>query len=470
MSQALLKANQEGIEALTKSVNSLVTHLKSTPAGGQPSPDDVFGKGVRAREGEDIMSSRGFSLMKMFGVLTNAINPNKAKVEIDLHQRLHKALADTERDEGYQYKSGGRPGTNTFMAPLASSFFPDYINREFRTEMKSLMRAGVDGADPDEMRWINQRRGKVLSWINEGTGGALIQPPEQGEIIELLRSKEACVNAGARVVPLPPQGRMKYPRQTSASLHYWVGENQQITASDLGTGEINLQAKKLAVLMKAPNELIRFASPAAEALMRDDMTKTLALGLDQACLEGAGGDNRPRGLLNYPDIYRLASSDARNDGDRLVAEDIYRFITAVEEGNAEFQGFVMRPKTLYKYFQLRADAVAQGDKGGMFLFNLIREQGEGLPKPSLGGYPVTKSTLISQSRTKGSGTGQTYIAGGQWDEMLIGMFGAVEFASTNVGDTPFTFDQTWVRGILSADVALRHEQAFVVMDNLDLTL
>jgi hypothetical protein len=57
-----------------------------------------------------------------------------------------------------------------------------------------------------------------------------------------------------------------------------------------------------------------------------------------------------------------------------------------------------------------------------------------------------------------------------WSDMLIGMFGAIEFASTNVGDTAFQFDQTWVRGILSCDVALRHEAAFGVLDNLDITL
>lgn len=465
------KKNSDDIAHLTKTVDGLVKALKTSPAPGHPSPTQVFGA-PHVRHGEDPLTSRGFSMMKMLGVITGACSPSEAKVELDIHNRLHNAYVE-KRDEGYSYGGRHRPGEKAFLAPLATSFMQDsVVPRSFRHEMKSLMRAGCDGADYEEMQWIRRKQWssagynvKTLSWLNELTGGALVAPPEQGELIELLRNKEACVNAGARVVPLPPQGRMRYPRQTAASLTYWVGENQQITSSDIGTGDISLQAKKLAVLIKAPNELIRFASPAAEALMRDDMTKSLALGLDLACLQGPGGDNQPLGLINR-NITQITSSNQGANGDEVVGQDIYRFIAAVEEANAEFEGFVMRPKTLYKYYQLRADAVAQGDANGPFLFSLIREAGDGADKALLAGYPVTKSTQIAQNRSKGNATNLTYIAGGMWSDMLIGMFGAIEFSATTMGDTSFTHDQTWVKGILSADMAIRHESAFCWMDQL----
>ena len=43
---------------------------------------------------------------------------------------------------------------------------------------------------------------------------------------------------------------------------------------------VTLRAKKLATLIRVPNELLRFASPAVETLLRDEMTKNLACGLD----------------------------------------------------------------------------------------------------------------------------------------------------------------------------------------------
>ena len=468
------KKNADNLGSLTKNFNALVDRLSKTPANGHPNASQVFGL-PNARYGEDPLTSRGFSFMKMLGLITQAQNKEQAKIEWDIHDRLTKCL----EGQGYEWKGGGVTGVNRFLAPLSTSFLVnDSVGQQFRYEMKQLVSAGVDGADPDHMKWIRtkqlENRGivgnKALSWLNELTGGALVAPPEMGELIELLRNKEALVNAGARVVPLPPQGRMKYPRQTAASNTYWVGESAPIPDSNLGTGEVTLQAKKLAVRIIAPNELIRFASPAAEALMRDDMTKSLALGLDLAGLEGLGGDHRPRGIIRMPNINTINSTTQGANGDNVVGVDVYRMIAAVEESNAEFEGFIMRPKTLYKFYQLRSDAVSQGDAAGPFLFNLIREASDGVAQPTLAGFPITKSTQISQSRAKGTATNLTYIVGGMWSDLLIGMFGAIEFAATTMGDTAFTNDQTWVRGILSADIQARHEAAFVFLDNLSTTL
>ncbi len=466
--------NSEQIAVITKVVTDLGEKIKKIPV--HPNAGAAFGVPF-ARTGEDSMSSRGFSFMKMIGVLAGEISEDDAKVEMDVHRRLHNALVKEAGGSKYEYKGGQSSRGHRFLAPLSTSYLHDqFIDRPFRMEMKQLVRAGTDGCDPDETVWIRQKMlqnqgysGKALSWLNELTGGALVAPAEQGELIELLRNKEALINAGARTVPLPPQGRMKYPRQTAASNTYWVGENSPITESNIGTGEVTLQAKKLAVLIKAPNELIRFASPAAEALMRDDMTKSLALGLDLAGLEGLGGDTRPRGVINHPNINVINSSVQGANGDRLVGQDAYRAIAAVEESNAEFEGWLMRPKTLYKWYQLRADAVAAGDSAGPFLFNLIREAGDGV-KANLGGYPVTKSTQVGQNRVKGTGTNLTYILGGMFSDILIGMFGAIEFAATTQGDSSFVNDQTWVRGILSADIAIRHEAAFVLLDKIDTTI
>lgn len=472
------KKKDEQIETLTKSLNSFKEQMAKTPAAGS-TPGQVFGSPF-IRSGEDVMGSRGFSFLKALGMITGQLDENQAKHEVDMARRMHQALSKEPGSQGYQYGGKGAVGATggKMLAPFATNFLHDeFVSPDFRREMHQMVKAGSDGADHDEARWIRMKMleqngitgTKALSWLNELTGGALVAPPEQGELIELLRNKEALINAGARVVPLPPQGRLRYPRQTSASLAYWVGENAPIGDSNIGTGDVSLQAKKLAVMIKAPNELIRFASPAAEALMRDDMSKTLALGLDLAGLEGVGSDNMPRGVLNHPNIHRLNSSVQGANGDTVVGQDIYRMVASIEEANAEMEGFIMRPKTLYKFLQLRFSTVAANDQQGGFLFSLIREAGDGF-KAMLGGYPVTKSTQVSQSRSKGTSNELTYIAYGMWSDMLIGMFGALEFAATTVSDGAFTNDQTWVRAILSADVALRHEAAFGILDSLDTRL
>lgn len=465
------KETQDGLAQVTKTLGSVVERLKTTPAPGH-NPNNVF-----IRKGESIMGSRGFSFMKMLGVITGACSPDDAKIEMDTHARMAAAFKSAGGNWGYNYAGvpNSMPGGGRFLAPLATSHLPEQvIPNDFRVEMKSLVQAGTGGfADIDQMRWMQKSLStqggvwgqKAMSWLTENTGGALVPPAEFGELIELLRNKEALVNAGARTVPLPPQGRIQYPRQTGPSTAYWVGESAPIPDSTPNVGTLTLQAKKLAVRIIAPNELLRFASPAAEALMRDDMTKSLALALDLAGLQGTGTDTQPRGLINLQNITKINSSQQGADGDALVANDVYRFLSAVQMANAEFEGWVMAPVTLNRYYQLRADAVGQGDGAGAFLFDLIRPAEMGV-KPILAGKPVTESTQVSTTRSKGSRSNLTYVAGGMWSDVLIGMFGAIEFAATTLGDTAFTNDQTWIRGILSADIGFRHESAFVWMNDL----
>ena len=468
-----------------QSMRAELKALKSTPVYPTgATPEAVLGAplgnagadrlaSVTPRIGEDSMSSRGYSFLRLIGWLSQQTGPENAKIEFDMHQRMRKSLVN-DVSPGDAFKQW-RPFT--VMAPFATSYMPEQqITREFRHEMKSLILAGTDKTDQGEVAWMQQKmfqstgnptwlQTKDMSWLNDTLGGALVKPPEQGELIQLLRNQEALSRAGCTHVPLPPQGRLVYPRQTTPGTAYWLGESQTTTASTLGTGELTLSAKKLGVLIKVPNELIRFASPAAEALLRDDMTKDLALGMDLGLLEGLGGNTQPRGLIYDPLITTVESSATGTNGDSIVGQDIYKMVYTIQENNAEPTGWIMRPKTAWNYFMLRFSTVTPNDQAGGFLFDFARDSGQGM-KPYLSGLPVTTSTQVSRSQEKGNADDLTYVLIGMFPDYIIAMFGAMEFSATSLGDTPFQNDQTWVRGIVTCDGGARHPAAFALMDNL----
>lgn len=304
---------------------------------------------------------------------------------------------------------------------------------------------------------------KAQSWLNETLGGAIVAPPEQGELIDLFRNKDALVNAGARTVPLPPQGRVQFPRQTQASTGYWVGENVEITESQVKTGTLTLSAKKVGCLIKTPNELIRYGGPAAEALFRLDMTKTLTLTMDKQLLDGAGSDTRPMGLLNTPGIATVTPTTVGNNGNTLAPQDVYDWISTVMANNAEFEGWIMRPEMFFALAKKRVGGSTAND--GPFAFSMFRQLGDKI-EAALAGYRATLTPQVSNTRSKGSASNLTYIAGGMWSDFLLGFFGAIEFAATAQGDTSFANDQTWIRAILSCDGGARHPGAFAVADQL----
>lgn len=459
----VLKTMQE-IQVVQKEHKTQFDELSKTVR--RYTPGELFndGNAPGVRRGESAVSSRGYSFLKMIGAMAKVIPYEDAKVEVDLANRLHKAY----NEQGFI-----KAEANSLMAPFASSHMCD-INKDLSREVRQVVKAGTDGYDAAEANHYRQKywsREKALSWIDETSGGALVAPPMQGELIELLRNNEALLQAGARDVGMPPNGRIVFPRQTSAAQSYWVGESVNITPSQPGTGDLILSAKKLACLIKIPNELFRFSSISVEQFVREDIAMVMGLRLDKSLLEALGSNVEPKGLINFAGINPITASTTSGTGDTFQPNDVGAMIAAVEEVNATFKSWIMRPAMYSKIIHRRADAVVADDGKGPFMFNTWREVGDNMNQARgksgmLEGYPVIKSTNVSKVRTKGGAANLSYILGGDFADYIIALGGVIEFVLSTQGDTPITQDQTWIRGIQYADGGPRHEASFVMCDTL----
>ena len=242
----------------------------------------------------------------------------EAKEEVHVHQQLREL-----------YKTYGfvaHYGHHSFLIPLATAHLPtlEPQGRKLQEEIKAKMTAQQGRFDPDEAGWIANRiglRSKALGTISDTAGGVLVQFPVLGELIDLQRNLEVFANAGAQEIALPPNGRIQFPKLSGGSTAYWVGEATAITESTPSTGNLDLQAKKLGVFVKINNELLRFASPSAEGLVRLDMARVAALKADLAMLEGTGG-TQIKGLSTYSDITAHTAATTGNDGDTFQPEDV----------------------------------------------------------------------------------------------------------------------------------------------------
>jgi HK97 family phage major capsid protein len=188
-----------------------------------------------------------------------------------------------------------------------------------------------------------------------------------------------------------------------------------------------------------------------------------------------GSSITPKGLINYSGITSYTSLGTAADahsGYPIHPADPTNMIGNVEEKNATFRSFIMRPLLWATLVNRRADAVSAGDRQGPFMFNILRDPGmdlgvDRLKVGVLNGYPVYKSTQLSTTRTRGNGTtNNTYVLGGDFSDFLIAMGGALEFQVSTQGDTPFVADQTWFKGVMYYDGAPRHEASFCLMDNV----
>ena len=405
--------------------------------------------------------SAGYSVLKAAAFALGYVGADQAKEEIQTHHQL--------RDLYASYGFSPHHGAQSFLVPLASAHLPVFEpqGKRLQVEVHEKMTAHASKFDPDEADWIQRRsqpRLKALGTLTDTLGGTLVGLPMLGEIIDLQRNLEAFAAAGSQEIALPPNGRIQFPKLTGGSLAYWVGEGNPITESQPTTGNLDLQAKKLGVFVKLNNELLRFASPSAEGLVRFDMARAAAIKADQAMLEGTGG-TQIKGLTTYSGIVGHTAATTGANGDTFQPSDIAAMESKLPDAVDTPTAWMMRKALFAALLNRRADSVSANDAKGPFLFRDNRSVGSGRPA-DLYGTKVVRSSQISAARTKGSGTNLTYALLGYFPDWIVARLGVMEFLASGQGDTALQNDMTYLRGIQHIDAGPRNPASFVLCDQL----
>lgn len=408
--------------------------------------------------------SAGYSVLKAAAFALGYVDADQAKEEIQTHRQLQELYSSY----GFCPHHGGQ----SFLVPLASSHLPVFEpqGQRLQQELRQKMTAQAGKFDPDEADWLRQKTGlahlrnKALGTTSDIAGGSLVSLPMLGELIDLQRSLEAFANAGAQDVALPPNGRIQFPRLTGSSTAYWVGEGNAIMDSTPSTGNLDLQAKKLGVLVKLNNELLRFASPSAEGLVRFDMARSAALKADLAMLEGTGS-TQIKGLITYSGINSHTASTTGTNGNTFQVQDVALMESKLPDAVDAPTAWVMRKSLFAAMMNRRADAVTANDAQGAFLFRDNRSIGGNRPS-ELYGTKVVRSAQVSATRSKGSGSNLTYLLLGYFPDWIIARLGVMEFLASGHGDTALQNDMTYIRGIQHIDAGPRNPASFVLCDQL----
>jgi HK97 family phage major capsid protein len=358
--------------------------------------------------------SAGYSVLKAAAFALGYLGADQAKEELHVHQQLRELY------QGYGFVP--HCGHQSFLVPLATAHLPAFEphGQKLQQEIRAKMTADAARFDPDEAAWIANKIGlrtKSLGTIQDTVGGSLVRFPVLGELIELQRNLEVFAAAGAQEIALPPNGRIQFPKLTGGSTAYWVGEASSITESQPATGNLDLQAKKLGVLVKVNNELLRFASPSAEGLIRMDMARVAALKADLAMLEGTGG-TQVKGLLTYGDITTHTASTPGTNGDTFQPQDVALMESKLPDAVSAPTAWVMRKQMHAALMNRRADAVSAADAAGPFLFHPSRQASDA-PPTELYGTKVVRSAQVSNARTKGGSSDLTYILLGYFPDWRV---------------------------------------------------
>lgn len=303
---------------------------------------------------------------------------------------------------------------------------------------------------------------KALAAGSGAAGGFLVPEQYATELIEYLRPASVVRRMGATVVPMPG-GTMTWPKQTGGATATYIGENTNISATEPTFGQLKLSAKKLAALVPISNDLIRFASPAADTIVRNDLVAAIAQAEDSNFIRGDGSGAGPKGLryLALPTATQVLACNATVNLANIT-QDLGKLELALMNANVRMLnlGWLLAPRTRVYLENLRD---GNGNKA-------FPEMAQG----NLKGYPfgVTTQIPINLSVT-GSAESEIYLAAfgdviiGEVPGFIIEASSEAAYHNGSAVVSAFSLDQTVIRVIAQHDIGLRHDCCVGVLKDVD---
>lgn len=171
------------------------------------------------------------------------------------------------------------------------------------------------------------------------SAGALV--PEEflgGSFIEILRNRMLLTQLGVGTLS-GLVGNVAIPRQSGAATAYWLAETDSVTESDQKFAQVAATPRRLAAQTAFTKQLLAQEGVDAEALIRDDLMRILAIAKDLAGIAGTGG-KQPLGILNGPttDSQGASTSNALQTvtfGTSATWPNVLQFETNVMTQNAD---------------------------------------------------------------------------------------------------------------------------------------
>lgn len=255
--------------------------------------------------------------------------------------------------------------------------------------------------------------------------------------IDLLRNQTVVMALGAQSMA-GLVGNVAIPRQTAAGTAYWINtESANITgASNPTIDQVTLTPKTIGAYTDVSRLLLRQSTPDAENIVRNDLARVLALGIDLAALAGTGLNAQPTGITATSGI----SDDDWATANTPTWAELVGMETAVDTANA------LDGELAYVMGAAMFGALKTTPKVANYPVYML-ENG------MLNGYKV--------ARTNQLGAGEMIF--GRFADVLIGMWGGLEIQA----DTTTLGLSGGVRfvALQDVDVAIRHAASFAYRSN-----
>lgn len=278
------------------------------------------------------------------------------------------------------------------------------------------------------------------------TGAALIPTIVRDDLlVDPLRAATVLAGLGATYLT-GLTGNISVPRIATGTSTGWFGENQPIPDTDLALDSVGLSVKHVGAISEYSRTMLLNSSADVDTLLRNDLMRALALEIDRAALIGTGDGIVPRGVVNTAGVKQVAF------GDTLSWANVLAMPAALDNANVPMgrPGFIGNGL-------IRAKAMGTLTSPGVASPFIMQAPDR------LAGYPYAATSIIPTTpATTGAGAHpvRSTLVFGSWENLMIGVWDALDLVSNPYGDSAFRRGAVQVRIIADVDVAVRHPEAF----------
>ena len=300
-----------------------------------------------------------------------------------------------------------------------------------------------------EQAFLEERAGKKADGIyiatelfetratqTTGTSAAIVPTTFRPDLFTSALTNSTIMQALGATVLTGLTGNVVIPRETGSPNVGWVTEDQALPTGNATFDSLTLSPHHVGAITELSRQLIMQASPAADAIVRQMLSRNIAMEIDRAAINGTGADAQPTGILNAAGIptSAYATDLFTTTANMIAAADLANVSTS--------RGFV----------------TTNGVKGVAAKMRTA----DGLPIPISATFhdePVQFSNQVpSNLNPSANKHGLIY---GDWADFLIGIWSQLDILVNPYAETAYSKGNILIRAMATVDFGVRRPASFV---------
>lgn len=411
----------------------------------------------------DIREQRALRVAEMRSLLS-AAESAKRSLTADEQTKFDKLKGEISTIEADEARAQFLEDAERRMLGQGDAQHRDHATLEGRVSLLDVLQAGLEGraltgAAAEYSKEAERRTGRkaqgafiplalleqrVAITSSDTAGGYLVGTDNRADqYIQPFRNKLLMRKLGARVLS-GLRGDVTIPRHTGSTTAGWVAENAALTPSDMTFGSVSMTPKHVGALSEMSRQTIQQTSPDIEQLLRDDMAFALAQAIDSAMING-DGITQPLGILNSTPGIQTGTLAT------LSWATVAALLEKLELVNADASAWLTQPDVATK---LRTTLKESGLPGYL------------LDGGKMADLPVHVTNQVPTNTTPTPDTGRLIL--GDFAQMMLGIWSELDILVNPYDSTAYARGGVLVRAMATCDTAIRHREAFVVVDDIAL--